>query len=173
MCGGPACASVKDSSSRYQTLEVTRADTTKPFSQFESVVFPISLVSCSSFGRSRFANGSEQNNSIRRWICSAACLNSRKSCSSLPMANAGSGTPQCAMIVWLGQIGHVSRALSQTVMTKSNCMCWYSSQDLLRAALSVYMIEFVQHSNSKWIHTTSRLCSCAVRLEAITADSSY
>ena len=41
--------------------------------------------------------------------------------SSLPTNAAGSSTPQCALIGWPGQTGHISAAaLSQTVNTKSS-----------------------------------------------------
>ena len=41
---------------------------------------------------------------------------------SVPVAAAGSGTPQCALMGWPGQVGQTSAAaLSQTVKTKSMC----------------------------------------------------
>src|SRR5262249_28947055 len=40
------------------------------------------------------------------------------------------------MMGWPGQTGHVSRALSQTVITKSNFTFSNSCQDLLRASLA-------------------------------------
>ena len=45
-------------------------------------------------------------------------------CVSVPSTAAGSGTPQCAVMGWPGQYGHISpAALSQTVNTKSSGRC--------------------------------------------------
>ena len=73
---------------------------------------------------------------MRRWICCAVSLNVRSFCSSVSVASAGSGILQWAMIGCPGKTGQDSFALSQTVMTISNCVPLNSSHDLLRAWLA-------------------------------------
>jgi len=57
---------------------------------------------------------------MRRSNVEKASRNARSICSGVPVAAAGSGTPQCAVTGWPGQTGQTSfAALSHTVKTKS------------------------------------------------------
>ena len=83
------------------------------------------------------ASGSDSSREMRRSSVAKACAKARSISCEVPRMAAGSGTPQCAVMGWPGQMGHTSlAALSQTVKTKLNRGApgaANSSQDLLRS----------------------------------------
>jgi len=82
---------------------------------------PISSTSFFNDSLSIEARGSERNRLILRSRIVKASRNARSSSCGEPCTAAGSGTPQCAVIGWPGQMGHTSfAALSHTVKTKSS-----------------------------------------------------
>ena len=83
-----------------------------------------------------WTSGRERKSRMRRSSRQYASRNARAIWSGVPVADAGSGTPQWAVMGWPGQMGQTSlAALSQTVKMKSICGApgsANSSQDLLR-----------------------------------------
>src|SRR5262249_43804008 len=82
---------------------------------------PISLSLACSESASRLRIGSAVKMPMRWRSIRYVSLNAKAISASEPLASAGSGTPQCAVIGWPGHNGHASpAALSQTVNTKSS-----------------------------------------------------
>src|SRR5262249_54515695 len=87
----------------------------------ESLDLPMESSCRCSESRSSERSGKLTNREIRLESIRNVSANASRICGSLPVAAAGSGTPQCAVIGLPGQNGHgPPAALSQTVKTKSS-----------------------------------------------------
>jgi hypothetical protein len=130
---------------------------------------PIAFVSASKRSASSFSNGSATSSSTRRLICCATYQNASLTAPSSPSVFDGSGEDQCATIGLPGQTEQASRALSQTVMTKSNSTSLNSSTDLLRASEVSYLEVVSKDCQRNRLRCALRIDSGAEHLKPVFA----
>ena len=114
------------------------------------------------------------NSSIRRRSMKNASRNARRLSASDAVTAAGSGTPQCAVIGWPGQKGHVSAAAwSHTVKTKCSggASASANSFQLLLRSPSVGDVMLLQDLEREGIDGALRMTSCAERPKLTPGDA--